>query len=191
MKSVQLLTTCRLVQLGRHRFLVFLGKSTPHAVSATGVVKLNLRIANVGGILAKGSVTVGSLAAKAKVDIEQALVALWGEGIEYVDSATSLVEEREMRAAERALGLPGAQQRKVSYWLSAYGLERQELADLLEELGFILKSDTISMPKGSIRRLNSYLLSTDDTTARKLEQRREVLKIDSRPAASPFEWTAR
>ncbi len=141
--------------------------------------------------MAKGSLTVGSLAAKARVDTEQALVALWGEGLEYVDAPNSVVERRDMRAAERALGLPGAQQRKVSYWLREYGLERNELADLLEVLGFTLKSGTITMPRGSIRRLNSYLESTTDNMARSLEQRREVLKVDSRPVAAPFEWTAK
>lgn len=57
--------------------------------------------------MAKGSLTVSSLAAKAKVDTEQALVALWGEGVEYVDAPNSVVERRDMRAADRALGLLG------------------------------------------------------------------------------------
>lgn len=105
-------------------------------------------------MVAKGSLTVSSLAAKAKVDTEQALVALWGEGVEYVDAPNSVVERRDMRAADRALGLLGAQQRNVSYWLREYGLERNELADLLEELGFTLKSGTITMPRSSIRRLS-------------------------------------
>ncbi|WP_416385025.1 type II toxin-antitoxin system death-on-curing family toxin [Tersicoccus mangrovi] len=47
------------------------------------------------------------------------------------------------------------------------------------------------MPKGSIRRLNSYLQSSDHDGARKLEQRREILKGESRPVATPFEWTAK
>lgn len=115
--------------------------------SSYGLRGFESEIAKFGGIVAKGSLTVSSLAAKAKVDTEQALVALWREGVEYVDAPNSVVERRDMRAAERALGLPGAQQRRVSYWLREYGLERNELADLLEELGFTLKSGTISMPR--------------------------------------------
>ncbi|WP_458109291.1 type II toxin-antitoxin system death-on-curing family toxin [Arthrobacter sp. R3-55] len=132
--------------------------------------------------------TVGALAARANLDHEQTLVALWGGGIEYVKSPGSVIEAKDIRTAERVIGIPGAQQRKVSYWLTEYGVSRTEFGELLAELGFHLRPEAISMPKGSVRRINTYLKSTTETKARTLEQRREDLKVEAKVPAAPFEW---
>lgn len=136
--------------------------------------------------------TVGSLASHANLDHEQTLVELWSAGIEYVDSPTSRIANRDTRLAESAVGIAGARQRQVAYWLSEYGLSRNELAELLESLGYELTPGMSRMPRGSIRRLNAYMASRTSVSARRLEQRRDELKrVEPLPKAPPFEWAAK
>ncbi|WP_160317594.1 type II toxin-antitoxin system death-on-curing family toxin [Arthrobacter sp. RIT-PI-e] len=125
------------------------------------------------------------------MDAEQVLVSLWAVGIEYVESPTSRISKADARFALKALGIGGIQQRRVAYWLDEYGLERSELAELLQVLGFTLKPNATGMPEGSIRRLNSYMRSGTDKNAMELGQRRESKKTSLMPAAEPYEWLAK
>ncbi|WP_084442875.1 type II toxin-antitoxin system death-on-curing family toxin [Arthrobacter sp. CAL618] len=141
--------------------------------------------------MSQRSWTVGALASRANLDPERALVALWAAGIEYVESPASRILKADSRTAQKAVGIGGIQQRRVAYWLNEYDLERNELAELLQVLGFSLKANASSMPEGSIKRLNTYMRSGRDKTAMRLEQRREEKKSEMKPAAEPFEWSAK
>ena len=61
--------------------------------------------------------TVSALAQEAELDVEQVLVALWGESIEYPMQANSRVRTEDSVIAERAVGMGGSRQKRVGYWL--------------------------------------------------------------------------
>lgn len=94
--------------------------------------------------------------------------------------------------AETAVGVAGSKQRQIAFWLTEYGLSREELTELLKRLGHELTPNMSRMPRGSIKRLNAHMASRDNHSARLLEQRREEIKrTDSLPKAPSFEWIAK
>lgn len=141
--------------------------------------------------MARKTWSVADVAAKAQLEHETVLVKLWSAGIDYVEGPTSRILPKDTRAAFSALGMDGARQRRVAYWLSEYGMDRSELAELLRDLGYTLAPQARSMPEGSIRRLNKYLSRNETQTSAILGQRREDIKLGALPLAIPFQWSAK
>ncbi len=101
--------------------------------------------------------TVGELAAAAELDVEQTLVSLWGEGIEYPMMSSSRLRPEDVSAAEKSVGIGGSRQKRVSYWLDALRLSRAELAQILLDEGVRLHDQASTLPKGAVRRLRPRL----------------------------------
>lgn len=133
--------------------------------------------------MSRRALRVDQLVHEAEVDLDEVLVSLWDAGIDYVDSAASIVRSRDVTKARRALGLTDLrQQGTVEYWLRLSGLSRAELQERLSDVGVNLPDGARRIPKGSLRRFRSLFGQ---------ELRLEDLGADSqseeRPLA-PFHW---
>ena len=101
--------------------------------------------------------TVLELASESELDVEQVLVALWGEGVEYPMQGNSRIRSEDRLLAEKAVGIAGSRQKRVGYWLEALSLSRSQLTEKLMELGFRLHPEASTLPKGAVRRLRPLL----------------------------------
>jgi len=132
--------------------------------------------------MARRSWTVAELATATDLDLDQTLLALWGEGIDYPDSPSSRIRTADVRAAEAVTGFVGDRRRRAAYWQDHLGLSRAELGVLVGGLGFNLNDRASNLPKGAIRKLADH---TKGLVTRSAQQELEV----SLPAAPPFEWS--
>lgn len=132
--------------------------------------------------MARRTWTVSTLAEEAGLDVEQTLLTLWGEGIEYPDAPSSRIRASDARAAEAATGVIGDRRRRVAYWEEVLQLSRAEVGALLEELGFSLNPLASNLPKGAIRRLADHQGRVNGSDAS------SVAEIPL-PPAPPFEWS--
>ncbi|MDR6621080.1 type II toxin-antitoxin system death-on-curing family toxin [Sinomonas atrocyanea] len=141
--------------------------------------------------MSKRGLTVQELADEAETDVDVVLVTLWGAGLEYVDAPESRIYRKHVADAQKAVGVGGQRQRRVSYWLDEFGLEKHELTQLLSTLGYRLEPTARSLPKGSIRRLRKVVLDRRSPVSQDLEQRREGRRSSELRRATAFEWTAK
>lgn len=96
---------------------------------------------------------VRDLATASHLDNEAVLVALWGEGIEYVEAPSDRVLAHDSVRAERAVGIGGSRQRLVSHWEIELGLSRDNIASLIADGGYSFSPSARTLPKGAIRLL--------------------------------------
>lgn len=132
--------------------------------------------------MARRSWTVSELAAASGLDLDQTLLALWGEGIGYPDSPSSRIRAADVRAAEAVTGFVGDRRRRAAYWQDQLGLSRAELGVLVGGLGFNLNDRASNLPKGAIRRLADH---SAGLVSRSGPPPSEV----SLPPAPSFEWS--
>ena len=130
--------------------------------------------------MARPTWTVSELAHSAGLDIEQTLLSLWGEGIDYPDSSSTRIRAEDIRAAEAATGLVGDRRRRAAFWEDELGLSRSELGTLLGGLGFSLNPRASNLPKGAIRRLAEH------SKTRVLNMPEVQPQLTPAP---PFEWS--
>ncbi|MEO6532056.1 MAG: type II toxin-antitoxin system death-on-curing family toxin [Pseudolysinimonas sp.] len=126
------------------------------------------------------------MATAADLDVEQILVALWSEGVEYPLEPSSRIRPADIGIAERAVGLASNRHKRIAYWLTELNITRDELAAVLKEYELSLHPKANTLPKGAIRRLRAHysLDSVQFSQAPELEER-SVPK-----AAEPFIWRA-
>jgi death-on-curing family protein len=99
---------------------------------------------------------VSELAIATGLDLDQTLLALWGEGIDYPDSPSSRIRADDVRSAEAVTGFVGDRRRRAAYWQEQLGLSRVELGVLVGGLGFDLNDRASNLPKGAIKRLAEH-----------------------------------
>lgn len=108
--------------------------------------------------MARKTPTVRDLASRAGMEVEDALLKLWGAGINRFTGPTERVSLRSLAAVERALGLsPYTEQTTVDYWTTRLGVTREELAQTLRAQGLSLPPLARRLPKGALRRLRHHL----------------------------------
>ena len=100
--------------------------------------------------------TVATLAKAAGLDLDQTLVALWSEGVEYPLEPSARIRPEDARVAERAVGLANSQAKRVAYWLTELSMSRQQLETLLASYGLRLDPRASTLPKGAVRRIRSH-----------------------------------
>ncbi len=132
--------------------------------------------------------TVDSLAAASELDVEQVLVALWSEGIEYPLEPSSRIWTKDARSAERATGVLGSAQKRVLFWQQELSMSRGELATLLTKLDVPLAPNATTMPKGAIKRLRAHFGITVRAAAEAAATVDVGRDADPLPQASPYEW---
>ncbi|MEB0286780.1 type II toxin-antitoxin system death-on-curing family toxin [Cryobacterium sp. 10I1] len=133
--------------------------------------------------MARKNWSVASLVEESGLDVEQVLVALWGEGINYVDESSTRLRPEDSKRAEVAVGIAGSRRRRVSYWEYELAMSRSEISALLLETGYTLHEQARNIPKGAIKRLEH--IQDLRATASSTNETQEAL-----PAAPPFEWAS-
>lgn len=104
--------------------------------------------------MTRGSQRVVDLAQEAGLDLDEALVALWDEGIEAVEDRNDMLRGNELTAARRALGVTSpAEVNSVAYWIERTGLSREEFAKRAADAGIRISPAMRRLPKGGARRL--------------------------------------
>lgn len=127
--------------------------------------------------------SIQELARSSGLDLEVVLVALWGEGIDYVNEPGDRVLLHDVARAQRAVGIAGSRKRLVSYWEIELGLAREGIAELLAEGGYSLHARARTLPKGAVRLLQRYQDAPEGITiAQTLTP-----SADERPH-EPLEW---
>lgn len=95
--------------------------------------------------------TVRALAEAAGADLDEALVTLWEEGLEYVASPDDYVVPTDVRKAKRALGLATrAELRSSDYWQSVLAIDHRTVVSLLDASGLALGNDAGRLPRGAV-----------------------------------------
>ncbi|MCA1982958.1 type II toxin-antitoxin system death-on-curing family toxin [Nocardioides nematodiphilus] len=103
------------------------------------------------------SARVADLAQEAGLDLDETLVALWDAGLDDLDGASSVVPDRALPVARRALGLALAKQlASPSYWKGLLGLDDQDWADLMVRLQIDVSDRARTLPKGAPAKLKQY-----------------------------------
>lgn len=106
--------------------------------------------------------TVRSLALAAGIDVDEALVSLWDNGIDSVLDPDDVIPQRALSIALRALEIPtGREQSAVSYWLELSGLTRAEFVAKVAEAGITIKPDARKVPKNGVRKLRRIFIFTN------------------------------
>ena len=95
--------------------------------------------------MARSTHTVSQLANEAGIDIDEALIVLWDNGVGYINGPTSVIRQRDTNKARRLVGLATRRQlASVHYWKQLFGSDDDEFEHLLE---------TLDIPVPEVRRL--------------------------------------
>jgi len=125
---------------------------------------------------------VSTLASRAGVDLDEALVVLWDAGLATVEDGDTLLPARDVRVAEAALGISLDRARFcVDYWVSKSGLDRATLAQRMASVGVHLSPNSRKIPKNSLRRFQ-LLFGAQDEPQRETAARRVSAPLP------PLEW---
>jgi death-on-curing family protein len=130
--------------------------------------------------------TVETLARASELDIDQTLVALWSEGIEYPLDPNARIRPEDSRAAERAVGMAGGRVTRVAFWQDELGLNREQITGLLNELGVRLAPNASTLPKGAVRKIRAHYGLSVSVLAREADD----APSDVLEEAPPFTWVA-
>ena len=124
-------------------------------------------------------VAVAQLAARANMDLDDALVSLWDAGID-IEEPDDLVPSRLLKTAEAALEIENPRrQTRIDYWLGRTGMTRAEFVEDVGLIGVKIQPNMRTLPKGGLRRVRRRFELVSPTI--------------QDPAASaydypPFEW---
>ena len=98
--------------------------------------------------------TVAQLAARAGMDLDEALVSLWDAGIDQVSDPSDLVPSKQMKVAESALEIENPRRQiRIDYWLKRTGLTREEFVAQLNLISVRIEPNAKTLPKGGLRRV--------------------------------------
>jgi death-on-curing family protein len=96
------------------------------------------------------------LAQEAKIDADEALLALWDAGFDKIISPNDRLGPRETNRARRALGIATRRELKsVAYWMSVLDLYEPELRSLLRKLSVPLGDKAQKLSSKGILRLKA------------------------------------
>ncbi len=99
-------------------------------------------------------VTVAQLAARADLDLDDALVSLWDAGIDDVDDPDDVLSPKLRKIAEEVLGIENSRrQTRIDYWLKRTGMTRDEFVEDVDQIGVRIKPNVKTLPKGGLRRV--------------------------------------
>ncbi|MFC1553382.1 type II toxin-antitoxin system death-on-curing family toxin [candidate division KSB1 bacterium] len=100
--------------------------------------------------------TVSNLALEAKLDLDEALVLLWDEGIDQVESPTDTIPKKKVNLARRALGIATKKDfTSPEYWQKIFQTDTNGLREILTSLNIVMRPSVRRMPKGSIAKLKA------------------------------------
>ena len=131
-------------------------------------------------------VTVAQLAQRANMDLDDALVSLWGAGIDDVDDPEDVLPSKRLKEAESALGVQNPRrQTRIDYWLKRTGMTRDEFVKDVAEVGVRIKPNAKTLPKGGLRRVRKRFESKPPTESKAPTPEQPATPADDCP---PFDW---
>lgn len=88
--------------------------------------------------------TVRQLAQAANIDVEDALITLWGNGFNEIKTPEDKIWPKDLKRARRTIGLVRHQDPKTtpSYWMKLFNIDYSEFKALLQMLDVPLKGKT-------------------------------------------------
>src|ERR1017187_9503478 len=97
--------------------------------------------------------TVRTLAQSADLDLDEALIALWDAGLDWIKGPNDRLPSRDVDRARLALGLTIRQrQTRVSWWVEKTSLNFEELSSRALALGIDLVPGARKLPKGALKK---------------------------------------
>ena len=124
--------------------------------------------------------TVAQLAARAGMDLDEALVSLWDAGIDQVSDPSDLVPSKQMKVAESALEIENPRRQiRIDYWLKRTGLTREEFVAQLNLISVRIEPNAKTLPKGGLRRVRRRFELAPPVTEKPAGQTQDC---------PPFEW---
>lgn len=127
--------------------------------------------------------TATSLAREAGLEIDDVLLMLWEQSIEYPTTPTARIRPADQNKARAAVGIPSAKDRiLIAYWLELLQMTSGEFREWGREFGVVVPPGARKLPKGALRRIERTTRSRAALDARK-----------EMPAIAPversqFEW---
>lgn len=107
-------------------------------------------------------VTVGQLAAEARMDLDEALLRIWDSGLAYILDPATAIRHGDLNRARRAIGIPTRRELTSHlYWQEVLHLDEAELAALFDRLQIVRRPGTSRLPKGSVAKLKAELRRRD------------------------------
>jgi death-on-curing family protein len=124
-----------------------------------------------GSQMGRHAVSFRTLADRAEMDYDEALVTVWDAGVEEVEDLNSTVPARLVPNVERALGLvPHKDMQSIDFWEVQLGLSGQTLRVRLAELGVNVGPNARKLPKGGLRKLRQAMEPTPPEEPRRTER---------------------
>jgi len=99
---------------------------------------------------------VSQLASEARIDADEALVALWDAGFDEIEGRNHALGRRDLNRARRALGIATRRELKTAaYWMKLLDLDQAHFADLLQRLDVPVSGQSQTLTQKAISRLKS------------------------------------
>jgi len=106
----------------------------------------------------KNRLTVREIAEKTEFDIEEVMIMLWDEGIDWIHDPSDLLIGSELEKAKKILLLPDGKKFKTKeYWKKEFNLSEEGFEDLLWQLDIKVSKNAKNLPKGSVLKLKREL----------------------------------
>lgn len=111
--------------------------------------------------MARQCKTVMELAKEAGLDLEEAVVILWGAGFESISSPNDVLDRGEVNRARRALGLATRREIKSSlYWMKIFDMGQEDFQLFIyQEFNVQISVGARNLPPKSINRLKAIARS--------------------------------
>jgi len=103
--------------------------------------------------------TIKQIADEAQIDIDKAIIALWGAGYDHIVGPNDTFGPRELNRVRRCLGIATRRElRTFAYWMKLLNLSESELKALLVPRGVPIRDKAQKLPSKAISRLKSYAI---------------------------------
>lgn len=99
---------------------------------------------------------ISKLAEMCDRGLDEVLLTLWDAGFDEVNGPNDVLVGNRLEQAKRVLSLPTLRQlTSLTHWQKVLSLEKEELLELLADLGFELSPQSKRLPQGALRKLSS------------------------------------
>jgi len=131
--------------------------------------------------------TVNELAQEAKIDADEALLALWEAGYDEIIAPNHIFRRREVNRARRALGMATRRELKsIAYWMSVLDLYEPELRSLLRKLLVPIGDKAQKLQPKAISRLKAEARKLGINPITGTKSKMDILAKKREPPA--FKW---
>lgn len=139
------------------------------------------------------TIRVETLAGEAKMNPDDALLALWEAGFTELDSQGDVVRSKRVAEARAVLQIvPPKEQTRIDYWLKQLKMTRIQFSQVLSEMNIILPKNARKLPKGALRKLRrrfpQYKVVTFPDKGSKIPESNVVSHHPSLSPGPPFKW---